>query len=123
MRRERGRGHAHRSSEAAELAYKAYRIRIQASNTAGDAGRRHRWRRQTGKTSLARPGGGTQGDCWTRVGPGTWPKRTVRQALTLRWSMADPRPLVLLIDEIDALVGDTLLAVLRQLRTGIRRPP
>ena len=53
-----------------------------------------------------------------RVGPG----RVLRQALA-RWSMADPRPLVLLIDEIDALVGDTLLAVLRQLRTGyVDRP-
>ena len=37
--------------------------------------------------------------------------------------MADQRALVLLIDEIDALVGDTLLAVLRQLRTGyVDRP-
>ena len=35
-----------------------------------------------------------------------------------RWSAADPRPLVLLIDEIDALVGDSLLSVLRQLRAG-----
>jgi len=53
-----------------------------------------------------------------RVGPG----QALRRAL-LRWSMADPRPLVLLIDEIDALVGDTLLAVLRQLRTGyVDRP-
>ena len=53
-----------------------------------------------------------------RVGPG----KALRQAL-LRWSMADRRPLVLLIDEIDALVGDTLLAVLRQLRTGyVDRP-
>ena len=43
-------------------------------------------------------------------------------ALT-RWAEADPRPLVLLIDEIDALIGDTLLAVLRQLRAGyVRRP-
>ena len=48
-----------------------------------------------------------------RAGPG----QALRQAL-LRWSMADPRPLVLLIDEIDALVGDTLLSVLRQLRAG-----
>ena len=32
--------------------------------------------------------------------------------------MADSKPLVLLIDEIDTLVGDTLLSVLRQLRTG-----
>ena len=48
-----------------------------------------------------------------RAGPG----QALRQAL-LRWSMADPKPLVLLIDEIDALVGDTLLSVLRQLRAG-----
>ncbi len=34
------------------------------------------------------------------------------------WAAADERPLVLLIDEIDALIGDTLLAVLRQLRAG-----
>ena len=36
----------------------------------------------------------------------------------MRWSQANPRPLVLLVDEIDALVGDTLLAVLHQLRSG-----
>ena len=64
----------------------------------------------------------TLDDLWPaileRVGPGM----ALRQAL-LRWSMADRRPLVLLIDEIDALVGDTLLAVLRQLRTGyVDRP-
>ena len=35
-----------------------------------------------------------------------------------RWSEADAKPLVLLVDEIDALVGDTLLSVLRQLRAG-----
>ncbi len=53
-----------------------------------------------------------------RVGPA----QALRQALA-RWCMADPRPLVLLIDEIDALVGDTLLSVLRQLRTGyVDRP-
>ena len=33
-----------------------------------------------------------------------------------RWAGASPRPLVLLIDEIDTLVGDTLISVLRQLR-------
>ena len=33
-----------------------------------------------------------------------------------RWAEVDPKPLVLLIDEIDTLVGDTLLSVLRQLR-------
>ena len=40
-----------------------------------------------------------------------------------RWCEADPTPLVLLIDEIDALIGDTLLAVLRQLRAGYTRRP
>ncbi|MEM7277783.1 MAG: ATP-binding protein, partial [Pseudomonadota bacterium] len=34
------------------------------------------------------------------------------------WCQQNPKPLVLLIDEIDALVGNTLIAVLRQLRAG-----
>ena len=42
----------------------------------------------------------------------------VLQAVLTRWAAADAKPLVLLIDEIDALIGDTLLAVLRQLRAG-----
>ena len=67
-------------------------------------------------------GDDTLEDLWPalleRVGPGL----ALRQAL-LRWSMADARPLVLLIDEIDSLAGDTLLSVLRQLRTGyVDRP-
>ena len=33
-------------------------------------------------------------------------------------SLASPLPLVLVIDEIDALIGDTLISVLRQLRAG-----
>ena len=40
-----------------------------------------------------------------------------------RWAAADRTPLVLLIDEIDALVGDTLLSVLRQLRSGYDQRP
>ena len=44
-------------------------------------------------------------------------------AALARWCRADPKPLVLLIDEIDTLIGDTLIAVLRQLRAGyVRRP-
>ena len=35
-----------------------------------------------------------------------------------RWCSAADRPTVLLIDEIDALVGDVLITVLRQLRAG-----
>ena len=40
-----------------------------------------------------------------------------------RWAEADPRPLVLLIDEIDTLIGDTLVSVLRQLRAGYNQRP
>jgi len=40
-----------------------------------------------------------------------------------RWAEHDPKPIVLLIDEIDALVGDTLVAVLRQLRAGYTNRP
>ncbi len=45
------------------------------------------------------------------------------QALFGRWSEASDRPLVLLIDEIDALIGDTLIAILRQLRAGYADRP
>ena len=50
------------------------------------------------------------------------PATALWKALT-RWARADARPLVLLIDEIDALVGDTLLSVLRQLRSGYDERP
>ncbi len=40
-----------------------------------------------------------------------------------RWSAADARPLILMIDEIDALSGDLLISVLRQLRAGYLQRP
>ena len=43
--------------------------------------------------------------------------------LLIEWCGADPTPLVLLVDEIDSLVGDTLLSVLRQLRAGYQQRP
>ena len=43
--------------------------------------------------------------------------------LLSNWCMANPTPLVLLLDEIDSLVGDTLLSVLRQLRAGYEQRP
>ncbi len=39
------------------------------------------------------------------------------------WTKASAAPLALLIDEIDALVGDTLVSVLRQLRAGYAHRP
>ena len=44
------------------------------------------------------------------------PDGCLAECLT-RWAELDSRPLVLLIDEIDTLVGDTLISVLRQLRS------
>ena len=44
--------------------------------------------------------------------------------LLRHWTQADPsRPTVLFLDEIDALVGDTLVSVLRQLRSGYNDRP
>ncbi len=45
------------------------------------------------------------------------PELALSEALT-QWAEAAPRPLVLLIDEIDTLTGDSLLSVLQQLRAG-----
>ena len=57
-------------------------------------------------------------DILAKVGPDDALKR-----LLARWCRADPTPLVLLVDEIDSLVGDCLLSVLRQLRAGYQRRP
>ncbi len=54
----------------------------------------------------------------THSGPGSALGKLLRV-----WSKAAPEPLVLLIDEIDALVGDTLVSALRQLRAGYARRP
>ncbi|MCA9634432.1 MAG: tetratricopeptide repeat protein [Myxococcales bacterium] len=39
------------------------------------------------------------------------------------WSRASPRPLVLFLDEIDALAGSVLISILRQLRDGYPERP
>jgi hypothetical protein len=39
------------------------------------------------------------------------------------WSSSSDKPIVLFIDEIDSLVGDTLISVLRQLRAGYMNRP
>ncbi len=56
----------------------------------------------------------------------TLKKRGANSALRetlVQWSLASPKPLVLLIDEIDSLMGDTLISVLRQLRSEYHRRP
>lgn len=61
---------------------------------------------------------------------GAWPDlldkygpETALGELLSRWAAATPRPLVLLIDEIDALADQALLAVLAQLRAGYDERP
>ena len=53
-------------------------------------------------------------------------KSSVNELITrylMKLSANLPRPLVLLIDEIDALVGDSLVSVLRQIRSGYASRP
>ncbi len=57
-------------------------------------------------------------DILTRVGG-----HTALQRLLSQWAQRSDKPLVLLIDEIDSLVGDTLISVLRQLRAGYPMRP
>jgi hypothetical protein len=58
--------------------------------------------------------------------PPPWPDTTagarVSRALEA-WAMASPRPLVIFLDEIDALRDDALISVLRQLRDGYAGRP
>ena len=54
---------------------------------------------------------------WAKILAEVGPTMALRTALR-RWAQAEPRPLVLLIDEIDTLTGDSLLSVLQQLRAG-----
>ena len=59
---------------------------------------------------------------WPGVLADSGPDRALRVSLE-RWARASPKPLVLLIDEIDTLQGASLLSVLRQLRAGYRKRP
>ena len=61
-------------------------------------------------------------EAWPGILEKAGPAGALNSALG-RLAESDPRPLVLFIDEIDALIGDTLLSVLRQLRAGYDRRP
>ncbi|MEW6221661.1 MAG: ATP-binding protein, partial [Thermodesulfobacteriota bacterium] len=73
---------------------------------------------------------------WSRTALGdgfleaTWPEVLAQagghdalKEVLVRWCRQEARPVVLFLDEIDALVGDTLIAVLRQLRAGYTQRP
>jgi hypothetical protein len=52
-----------------------------------------------------------------------WGEDSALNELLSQWSQNSPKPLVLLVDEIDSLVGDTLISVLRQIRAGYDKRP
>ena len=59
---------------------------------------------------------------WPNIIVETFGEGALAEALT-RWCENTAAPVVLLIDEIDTLIGDTLIAVLRQLRGRYDRRP
>ena len=61
-------------------------------------------------------------ESWRAVLEASGPDDALGDLLS-NWCLANPVPLVLLVDEIDSLVGDTLLSVLRQLRAGYTQRP
>ena len=61
-------------------------------------------------------------DAWPGILARFGPNEALGEALK-RWAEASPKPLVLLIDEIDTLQGDPLLSVLQQLRAGYPMRP
>ena len=67
-------------------------------------------------------GDGFLAETWQRALADMGPHAALTEVLNL-WCLNDPMPLVLLIDEIDTLVGDTLISVLRQLRAGYDMRP
>ena len=60
---------------------------------------------------------------WFREGGAAVPADDRLAQLLEFWAAADPRPAVLLLDEVDALIGDTLISLLRQLRAGYNQRP
>jgi type II secretory pathway predicted ATPase ExeA len=58
--------------------------------------------------------------------PPSWPEAEAGGRLgaaLAAWCMASPRPVVLFVDEIDALQDAALISALRQLRAGFQRRP
>ncbi len=59
---------------------------------------------------------------WQAHGQTITPEQRIKRLLT-HWTQQDPRPAILLLDEVDALIGDTLIALLRALRAGYTQRP
>ena len=63
-------------------------------------------------------------DAWLQGEGRHTPAESLLTRLLAHWSAADlAHPAVLLLDEVDALVGDTLISLLRQIRAGYAQRP
>ena len=62
-------------------------------------------------------------NAWTQAAWSANGHNGVLTGLLQTWSENSDRPVVLMLDEIDALVGDTLISVLRQIRAGYAGRP
>jgi hypothetical protein len=56
-------------------------------------------------------------EVWRGFLDSSGPQSALREALS-HWASAHTQPSILILDEVDALVGDTLVSVLRQIRSG-----
>ena len=104
--------------------YRCLYVTVETARTARDDVQRAM---RTVLATLAQASASTLGDrflsdVWAETLTEFGPDLALNVALQ-RWAQASPGPLVLLIDEIDTLVGDSLLSVLQQLRAGYPARP
>ncbi|WP_027388954.1 AAA family ATPase [Chrysiogenes arsenatis] len=59
---------------------------------------------------------------WTQEGRQHQSQDQLTQLLRY-WAKHSPKPTILLLDEVDALIGDTLISLLRQIRAGYAQRP
>ena len=60
---------------------------------------------------------------WYKTEKKEFNAQSLLTALLTHWSQISAKPTVLLLDEVDALVGDTLISLLRQIRAGYAQRP
>ncbi|WP_462271300.1 AAA-like domain-containing protein [Desulfobacter sp.] len=60
---------------------------------------------------------------WLQEKGGIFPAQDRFAGLLTHWARINEKPIVLLIDEADALIGDTLVSMLRQIRSGYAQRP
>ena len=108
---------------AASGEYRCVYVNVEAAQAAReDVGRAMRAILSALSSRARLLGDGFLGQVWPDILATAGPEDALRETLT-RWCEADSRPLVLLVDEIDSLIGDSLISVLRQLRAGYDQRP